>query len=103
MATVSRVLNNSMQVIPETRERVLRAMEKLGYDYGARKMEGNLSHKNVILLLQIQQCPKYLTICAAPGRRWASGDIYFTAWGMRPIFLIFLVKIRQRGDSSWRY
>ncbi len=57
-ATVSRVLNNSMQVIPETRERVLRAMEKLGYDYGARKMEGNLSHKNVILVITNTAMPE---------------------------------------------
>lgn len=37
IATVSRVLNNSLQVMPETRRRVLAAAKKLGYELSPRK------------------------------------------------------------------
>lgn len=37
IATVSRVLNNSLQVMPTTRERVLAAVDKLGYEMSLRK------------------------------------------------------------------
>lgn len=59
-ATVSRVLNNSMQVIPETRQRVLAAMEKLGYDYGTKRFAGGPISKKLILVMTNTTLPDIL-------------------------------------------
>lgn len=59
-ATVSRVLNNSMQVIPETRQRVLAAMDKLGYDYGSKRASGAVGNNKVILVMTNTTLPDIL-------------------------------------------
>ncbi len=50
VATVSRVLNNSFMVTPEKRERVLLAIEKLGYKVSKNK-EGKRSNSKIILVI----------------------------------------------------
>ena len=49
IATVSRVLNNSLQVMPGTRERVLAAVEKLGYEMSLRKKAIQAQNSGFIL------------------------------------------------------
>ena len=54
-ATVSRVLNNSPKVRPETRQRVLAAMQQLSYqpNHAARALAGQQSHAIGVILPEI--------------------------------------------------
>lgn len=51
IATVSRVLNNNLQVMPETRQRVLAAVEKLGYEISPKKKAAALAAPRLILVI----------------------------------------------------
>jgi len=51
VATVSRVLNNSFMVTEEKRERVLAAIEKVGYKVNTKNKESKRSNTKVILII----------------------------------------------------
>ena len=51
IATVSRVLNSSLQVMPQTRQRVLAAVEKLGYEASPKKKAAALAAPRLILVI----------------------------------------------------
>lgn len=51
IATVSRVLNNNLQVMPETRRRVLAAVEKLGYEASPKKKAAASASPRLILVI----------------------------------------------------
>lgn len=50
IATVSRVLNNSLQVMPETRRRVLAAAKKLGYELSPRKAAAQAAPRLILVI-----------------------------------------------------
>ncbi|WDV46298.1 LacI family DNA-binding transcriptional regulator [Clostridiaceae bacterium M8S5] len=51
ISTVSRVLNGSANVKPDTKKRILSAIEELGYKPLVREVEGNISYTNTIGLI----------------------------------------------------
>jgi LacI family transcriptional regulator len=89
--TVSRVINGQTNVRPETRERVLRAIEEVGYspNAAARALNRNKAHSIGIVLTQFQQtlsAPYFVQLIFAMEKllTWYKYDLVLVSSSHRP-------------------